>query len=232
MRIIKVLIVITLVVTSFSSCTSFDDKVKEYRDINDEIAKIQDKILDGTINQGTGVEQISELKLKLNSFDSEVSEQYASEEKVKQEIEQERKRLIEKKRLDSIEEAKIAYEEELRLKREVAEMIRMEEEAERIAYLEELKERGVFLVEFDDITYEINQKDWNDYKIAEDYDSQKIVNETKDIIRFMGNQKVNNLANSMYRTLTSGISKEGITLKALEGIQIYNVLTTGDPQFN
>lgn len=224
--------VLALIVASFNSCTSLDDKVKEYRKINEEIAKIHNEISAGTINQEVGVAQITELKLKLNSFDGEVSDQYSTEEGVKQEIEQERERLKEKIRLDSIQEAKLAHEEELRLKREVAEMIRMEEEAERIAYLEELKERGVFLVDFDDETYEINQKDWNDYKIAQNYDSQKVVSDTKEILRFMGNEKVNGLANSMYRTLSSGISKEGITLKALEGIRVFNVLTTGDPKFN
>jgi hypothetical protein len=51
-------------------------------------------------------------------------------------------------------------------------------------------------------------------------------------ITFMGTAKANSLANSMYRKLSKGIAKKGITFKAIQGIQVYNVITTGNSKFN
>lgn len=231
MKKIKALVLFLTVVTLIS-CTSLDEKVKEYRGISEEIATIYDEISSGIKSKDVGVTQITELKLKLDSFDPEVSNQYMKEEEIKLEIERESIRLQEKSRLDSIQKAKTAHEEALKAKEEVAEMIRLEEEADRIAYMEELKEKGVFLVEFDGETYEINQKDWDDWKISQNYNSAEDLKKTEQMVRAMGHQKAQGLANSMYRTLSNGIAREGITFKAIQGIQVYNVITQGNSQFD
>ncbi|MEP3837611.1 MAG: hypothetical protein ABJM36_08185 [Algibacter sp.] len=111
-------------------------------------------------------------------------------------------------------------------------MIKLEEEAEMNAYSTELKEKGIFLVNFDGQNYEVNQKEWNDWKISQKYDSEKKILETKNMVQAMGSSKASGLANSMYRTLSKGIAREGITFKAIQGIQIYDVITTGNSKFN
>lgn len=254
MKKIKNLLTLTLILSSFYSCSSFDDKVKEYREITNNIEQIKQEIIEGTKNQEVGVKQMTELQQELNSFESEVFNQYSREEAINLEIEKERRNLKEHNRIDSIKQARIdkrksielerineqmAREEESRLKaeklkakREVEEMIKLEEQADRNAYIAELKEKGIFLVSFDGETYEVNQKEWSDWKISENYDSDKKIKDAKDMVRAMGYEKANSLANSMYRTLSKGISREGISLKAIQGIQIYNVITTGKPKFN
>lgn len=254
MKKLKKIILIGLITFSFSNCTSLDDKVKEYREISEKIEKIQKEIINGTKNQEVGVKQMTELQLKLNSFDNEVSNQYSREKEINRKIEREKEKLKKQNRIDSIKQArvdkrkayelkkyeeKIAREEESRLKaeklkakKEVEEMIRLEEMAERNAYIAELKEKGIFLVNFDGKTYEVNQKEWNDWKISEKYDSEKNLIETKNMVNAMGTAKANGLANSMYRTLSKGIAREGITFKAIQGIQVYDVITTGKSKFN
>ncbi|MEP3837610.1 MAG: hypothetical protein ABJM36_08180 [Algibacter sp.] len=104
---IKNLIIIGLILFSFSNCTSLDDKVKEYREISESIEKIQKEIIKGTKNQEVGVKQMTELTLKLTTFDNEVSNQYSREEDIKQKIERVRKKLKEKNRIDSIKQSRI-----------------------------------------------------------------------------------------------------------------------------
>ena len=258
---IKNLIIIGVILFSFSNCTSLDDKVKEYRSINNKMAELYSEISAGTKNEEVAIQEITELQMELFTFDKEVSDQYSREERIKQKIKEKKKedeklakRAAEKSRIDSIKQsrinkkkayeqkkidAKIAREEEnkikaekLRAKREVAEMIKLEEQAERNAYLAELKEKGIFLVNFNNETYEINQKEWKEWKVSENYNSSEEITKMQGIVRAMGSAKANGLANSMYRTLSKGIAREGITLKAIQGIQIYEVITKGKSSFN
>lgn len=237
-----------------SSCTSLDKDVKEYGAIKDEIDRTYEEISAGRKNKETGIAEILELNEKLNSFDPEVSIQYFNEKEISREIEKKRKKLKEKARLDSINQARIAKKEEQELRRlnakkareeearlkaeelqqkeEVAAMIAAEEEAERNYYLEQLQNKGLFLVEFDGEFFEINQKEWNEWKKSENYNSAEAAAKYREMFRSMGSAKANELAGSLYRTVSKGIAREGISFKAVQGIQVYNVLTTGEAKFD
>jgi hypothetical protein len=238
----------------FNSCSSLDKDVKEYRAIQDEIGRTYEEISEGNKEEETGIAEISELNEQLDAFNPEVSIQYLKEEEIRRKIEKKRRKLKEEYRLDSIKQArvakkekeelkrlnaKIAREEEARLmaeelqrKKEVAAMISAEEAADRNAYIEELKGKGLFLVEFDGEYYEVNQKEWNEWKKSENYDTAEAAAKYREIFRSMGSAKANELANSLYRTVSKGIAREGVSLKAIQGIQIYNVLTTGETKFD
>lgn len=254
MKKIRVLVLMSIALITLSNCTSKDDKVKEYREITEKMAQIKQEIVDGTKNQEVGVKQMTELQLKLMEFEDEISNQYSREEKMNKQIEKDRIAQNKKNKLDSLKQDKLdkkkafeekqlakknAREEEFRLKaeqlqakKEVAEMVRLEEQAELNAYYAELKEKGIFLVSFDGETFEVNQKDWDDWKATENYDPVAKMNEMKGIVNAMGSEKANGLANSMYRTLSKGIGREGISMKAVQGIQIYDVITKGETQYN
>lgn len=254
MKKIKNFIIIGIVLLSFNSCTSFDDKVKEYAAIKSEIDFIYNEIAAGTKEQEVGVAEISDLDHQLESFDIEVVEQYFKEEEIRQEIEVKKRKFKEKFRADSIKQARIderkahelkqleakrAREEEARLKaekleqkREVAVMIAAEEEANLNAYRQEVKEKGMFLVEFDGEYYEVNQNGWNEWKKSENYDSAEAAEKYREMFVSMGSGKANELAGSLYRTVSNGIAREGISFKAIQGIQVYNVLTTGENKFD
>lgn len=126
-----------------------------------------------------------------------------------------------------------AYEKQLeeQNRKEVAAMIAAEEEAERNLYISELNAKGLFLVEFDNRTYEINEEEWLNWKDSENYSFKKQADELRMMVNSMGSAKANGLAQSMYRTLSKGIGREGITMKALQGIQTYDFLTTGKINF-
>ena len=241
------LLIITLIMTTFSSCTSIDGKVKKYRSINEKITEIHNEIATGNRDQEDGISELTKLKRKLLTFDQEVLDQYSMEEKIKIEIERKRKENVllakqnaEKFRIDSIKQSKIDEKNARELKKledqlardEVAAMIALEEEADRNEYLAELKEKGIFLVEFNGKEYEVSRKHWNDWKSSQNYDLENKINEWKVMISSMGYEKANGLASSMNRTLSKGINREGITLEAVSMIQMYNVVTKGEPKFD
>ncbi|MBE7659243.1 hypothetical protein [Tenacibaculum finnmarkense] len=185
MKIIKNIVIVLLFI-SLSSCTSLDTKVKEYREIKNKMGKIHENISDGIINKASGIKELTALQIELSTFEREVSSQYSIEENIIKDIEIKRKkaektakRVAEIRRTDSIKqarfakreafkaqkkEAKLAREEALKNKLEVAEMIKAEQEAERNAYINELKGAGLFLVSFNGESYEINKKEWEDWK--------------------------------------------------------------------
>lgn len=236
------------------SCTSLDEQVKDYATVKSNIDLIYNEISAGTKKQEVGVAEILVLNQELESFDLEVIEQYNREEEIREEIERKNREFRQQFRADSIQqarldqrkaheskmlEAKKAREEEARIKaeqlqqrREVAAMIAAEEEADRNAYVEELHEKGFFLVEFDGEYFEVNQKEWNEWKKSQDYDSAEAFAKYREMFSSMGYEKANELANSMYRTVSKKIAMEGITYKAVEGIKVYNLLTTGETKFD
>lgn len=250
---IECLLVISTLLISLNGCTSFDEQVKDYAAVKQNIDLIYDDISAGRKTQEVGVAEISELNEELESFDPEVVQQFYKEEEIRKEIERKNRKYKEQFRRDSIEQARIdqreahelkmleakkAREEEARLKaeelqqrKEVAAMIAAEEEADRNAYIKELKEKGFFLVEFDGETYEVNHKEWNEWKESQDYDSAGGFEKYKVMFASMGYEKANELANSLYRTVSKKIAMEGITYKAIEGIKVYNLLTTGETKF-
>lgn len=223
-----------LFLVTFNSCNTLDDKVQEYRGLNEKISEVYKEISAGTKDEKVGLSEIMDLKLELVAFEEEVIVQYTLEEKIRKEIEEQREKdrkieqqAIEAARKDSIKQAKLEEQEQMR---EVAAMIAAEEEADWNAYVEELEENGLFLAYFDGEAYEINQKDWENWKQSENYDSEDAL-KYREMIRAMGPEKANGLANSMYRTLSNGIGREGITFKAVQGIQVYDVMTTGNIKF-
>ena len=244
--------VITLII--FTGCTSLEEKVDEYAAIQQEIDQIYDEISTGKKDQEIGITEIAELQKDLESFDTEVTKQYYKEEEIKREIEKKNRKLAIKSRRDSLEQARIkkreanelriantkkAREEAARLKaeelerrEEVAEMVAAEERADRNAYINELNENGLFLVEFDGETYEINKKGWIQWKESENYNSAETAAKYREMFTAMGTAKANTLAGSLYRTVSKGIAREGISYKAIQGIQVYDVLTTGELKFD
>lgn len=254
MKKINHLLSLSLMLLFFFSCTSLDDKVKDYAAVKNEIDQVYTEISTGEKDEEMGIAEISELKQKLEAFDPEVSIQYFKEEEIRQEIEKKKRKLKEESKLDSIKQARIVKKEEQELKRlnakktreeearikaeelqkrrEVAAMIAAEEEADRNAYIQELKGEGRFLVEFAGEYYEVNQKEWNQWKNSQDYDHTEGMAKYKEMFASMGYSKANQLANSLYRTVSKKIASEGISYKAIEGIKVYNILTTGDPKFN
>lgn len=236
-----------------NSCTSFEDKVQEYGAVQENIAIIHEEVSAGEKDPEVGVAEISELKLQLEDYDQEVIEQYNREEEIRREIEVNKREYQEKVKTDSIKQARIDDKEARELKRleeikareekerlqaeelknrnEVAAMIAAEEEADRNLYLYELEEKGLFLIDFDGEYYEVNKKEWAEWKRSENYDPAKTANEYKVMFSSMGYEKANELANSMYRTLSKKIAREGISYKAIQGIQVYNLMTMGELVF-
>lgn len=253
MKKINYLLSLSLMLLFFFSCTSLDDQVKEYAAVKNEINQVYTDISTGEKDEEMGISEISELKEKLEAFDPEVLEQYNKEEEIRHDLEVKKREFKEESRRDSIKQARIdekraqelkieearkAREEEARIKaeeiqnrREVAAMIAAEEEADRNAYIEELKGKGMFLAEFDGEYYEVNQKEWNEWKNAQEYDHSEALGKYREMFASMGTAKANQLANSLYRTVSKKIASEGISYKAIEGIQVYNILTTGETQF-
>jgi len=251
---IKSTLVNSVFLMFFFSCTSLNDEVKEYGAIKDDIETIYQDIANGTKNEEDGIAEISKLDEELETFDIEVIEQYFKEEEIRQEIERKNKEYKRQFKIDSTKQARLdqrkAHElklleekkareeearqkaEEIERKREVAAMIAAEEQADRNAYIEELNEKGYFLVEFDAEYYEVNLKEWNDWKKSQDYDTAEAFTKYREMFDSMGYEKANKLANSMYRTVSKKIAMEGITYKAIEGIKVYDLLTTGDTKFD
>lgn len=247
-------LIISAVLMSSISCTSLDERVKEYAAVKQNIDLIYDDISAGRKTQEVGVAEISELNEDLESFDPEVVEQFYKEEEIRKEIERKNRKYKEQFRIDSIKQARLdqkkAHElkllevkktreeearlraEELERKREVAAMIAAEEEAEWNAHLEELEKKGFFVVEFDGEYYEVNRKEWNEWKESQEYDSAEGFEKYREMFASMGYEKANELANSLYRTVSKKIAMEGITYKAIEGIKVYNLLTTGETKFD
>ena len=224
-----------LFLVTLNGCTTLDDKVEEYRGLNDKISEVYMEISAGTKEEKVGISEIMDLKLELVTFEEEVIVQYSLEEKIREEIQEQRdkdkkieQQAAEAARKDSIKHAKL---EELENIREAAAMVKAEEEADRNAYIEELEEKGLFLAYFDGEAYEINQNDWDNWKKSENYVSEDAL-KYREMMKGMGAGKANGLANSMYRTLSKGIAREGITFKAVQGIQVYDVMTTGNIKFN
>ncbi|AWH75526.1 hypothetical protein DCS32_15550 [Dokdonia sp. Dokd-P16] len=249
----KKFIVLIVSLITFGSCNSIDDKVAEYRAIKENIDEIMQEVSDGTKDQELGIREMTELQLELLEFDQEVTDLYTREEKIKREIDVKRKedkraakQAAKQFRIDSLRQEKEkklmeaelakqekAYEKQLeeQNRKEVAAMIAAEEEAERNLYISELNAKGLFLVEFDNRTYEINEEEWLNWKDSENYSFKKQADELRMMVNSMGSAKANGLAQSMYRTLSKGIGREGITMKALQGIQTYDFLTTGKINF-
>jgi len=224
-----------LFLVALNGCTTLNDKVEEYRGLNDKISEVYMEISAGTKEEKVGISEIMDLKLELVNFEEEVIVQYSLEEKIRKEIQEQREKdkkieqqAAEAARKDSIKQAKL---EELENIREAAAMVKAEEEADRNAYIEELEEKGLFLAYFDGEAYEINQNDWDNWKQSENYVSEDAL-KYREMMKGMGTEKANGLANSMYRTLSKGIAREGITFKAVQGIQVYDVMTTGNIKFN
>lgn len=238
------LIAITLML--LNSCTSLNDEVKEYREISNTIDDIYDEISAGSKSQEIGVAEISKLNKDLQAFEEEVVNQYQSEEKIKREIEIKNRVYRKQFTADSIKQSQLDKKnaqlkarsdreqaaklkaEEAQAKREVAEMIKAEEEADYNLYL---YEEGLFIVSFDGKDYEVNQNEWNEWKKSENYNSSDAAAKYREMFISMGAGKANDLSRSLYRTVSNGISREGISYKSIQGIQVYNVLTTGETKF-
>lgn len=247
MKTINNYLIICIALILLNSCTSLNDEVKEYRSISDTIEQIYDEISAGTKSQEIGIAEILKLKNDLQAFEEEVVKQYESEEKIKREIEIKNRDYQKQFTADSIKQSKLDKKnaelkarsdreqasklkaEEARAKKEVGEMIKAEEKADYNLYL---YEEGLFVASFDGKDFEVNQKEWNEWKNSQDYDHAEAMAKYREMFSAMGHAKANQLANSLYRTVSKKIASEGISYKAVEGIQVYNVLTTGETKFD
>lgn len=85
-----------------------------------------------------------------------------------------------------------------------------------------------FEIHFGNEIYRVNKKRWMNFKVEnEEFDIQA----SKSLRSVMGENKAIALSNSLYRTLSSGISREGLTMKAVQGIQLYDIMRTGEVKF-
>lgn len=221
------------------SCTS---GVKEYREIKTEIKSLQDKAVNQEISSEEAAKKIVPLQKELSSFSVEVMAQYREEENLKREIKK-------KQRNDSIQKIKqaqirlkevsrkkrIEYKRKQDSLREEAESLaqaKIEGEADlRIMRLIELKKKGLFLIEFDRNEYEININEWNTWKNSNQQQYTKAIEETKVLRSALGRNKLQNITTSMYRTLSNRIRQDKVSMKTLEGIQVYDILRTGEVKF-
>lgn len=249
----KVRNLIVFISIAFFSCSNLEDNIKEYRNIKNEIEEITKKVTDGVLEEELGIQRILKLEEKLRLFDDNVVTQYNKEEKIKNDLEILRKKeaienkiKLHKERNDSIKQARVRKKELAKLKKkeakqareaerkrklEVAQMIEEEAAAERNAYIKELKEKGFFLASFNGKSYKINVKEWEAWKASENYNFEEEKTKIKEVMRAMGMAKAQELIGAMHRTLSGGIAREGITMKAVQGIQMFDVMTTGEEKF-
>lgn len=249
----KVISIVMVMSIMFISCSNLESDVKEYRSITNKIDSIMIEVRDGKLNEAIGIQKMVKLNEDLREFENEVVVQYDKEEILKKDIEIQRKKeavaskiRLKKRRNDSIKqitmdkrdtielqkkEAKKARELEVKQKQAVAKMIEEEAIAERNAYVEELKAKGIFIVSFNGKSYEINVKEWEEWKKKENYNFEEEKNKIKQTMMAMGMAKAQELVNAMHRTLARGISGEGVTMKTVQGIQIFDVMTTGEGKF-
>lgn len=220
--------------------------VKEYRAIKTKIQSLENKAVSEEISFEEAAEEITALQNQLAGFDTEVIKQYRKEEMLKSEIEKKQAELKEKKRIDSIQKAKekrkkIEETERKRkikqkrkkdsLKREVGKMIRLEEKANHNLYLKKLKENGLFLISFSTKRYEINKNQWNAWKNKNNPSYTKAIEEARMLRATLPSDKLQSITTSMYRTLSNKMRQDKISMKTVEGIQLYDILRTGEVKF-
>jgi len=86
-----------------------------------------------------------------------------------------------------------------------------------------------FEVSFGGNDYRVNRKEWNDFKAkGKEFD----IEASKSMRSAMGASKAHGLSNSLYRTFSKGIAREGLTMEAVRGIQVYDIMSSGDVKFH
>lgn len=221
-------------------------EIDEYREIENQIQKLKLDAINESIESDIAAKEIAELLKEQSKFDSETIKQYSREEEAKKEIKEKQKQVEESRIKDSIKNAKLEEKQlkEIKKKKELQakkredslrilerEMIEADEAFAEYEYLEELKEKGLFLVEFGNNEFEASINEWANWKKSQNYDSNAY-EEALLLRNSIDRNKLQNLTNSMYRTLSNGIAKEGLTMKSIQGIQIYNILRTGEKKFD
>lgn len=187
------------------SCTT---GIKEYRGIKTEIESLRDQAIHQKMSSEEAAEKIARLQKELTTFNVDIIEQYEEEQILKN------KRNNSKKMNELLVQSKVKRETDLP-------MIRSNE----------FREKDLFLVEFDKKEYEVSINQWKAWKESKMQVHKKAIDEANMLRAALSPSELQNITKSIYRAILNEIKTGKISMKTVEGIQLYDILRTGEAKF-